>query len=156
MIKLLFIGTWGIAMVAAGLFAGMGMGQAEKEATADSHAGPLIENISTELNGVPIVVDSEVKGYLIFKLSASIDRSKLPQPDFNPAPYLTDSAFRASYKFAAKGVSTIREADIEFVTATTLSEAQRRLGKDAVTAVTLEQLNFVGKLDVRGNLFKTR
>lgn len=155
MLKMLLAGLWGVAMVLGGIYL-HGMMQNKEAAAAQAGGAPLVEQVVTELTGVPVIIDGQVKGYLVFRLHSTVDRNKLPSEKFSVAPYLVDAAFRAAYDFAARGVLKVRRQDVEDMTAGVAALVDAKLGPGVVQAVNFEQFNYVRSDEVRGNLFEVQ
>jgi hypothetical protein len=114
--------------------------------------GEVLQQISTELTGVPVISDNAVTGYVVLKVSSVIDAAKLPSKDFLVQPFLADAAFRAVYAFSDHGFSRIRPKDIEVLGADIARMANEKLGVPVVRTASLEQFNFVAKGEIRGML----
>jgi hypothetical protein len=109
-------------------------------------------SLKTEMTGVPVVVDGNVSGYLVFQISSNIDPSKLSSEDFDVGPYLLDAAIRASYSSTEDGSLTFKAAFLETLANAIRDYANEKLKSAVVTDVNIEQFNFVPKGDVRGNV----
>jgi len=105
---------------------------------------PNIEQLSTELTGVPVIQNQKVVGFFMFKLSAIIDRRKLGAAIVDLHPYLSNAGFRASYEFAARGALQVGGDDIQALTRRVTDFANEALGEASVVALQVEQFNFVG------------
>jgi hypothetical protein len=153
MLKTIFFGLWAIGMVVAGQFAHAFLQSPAGEHGTASEELP-IEQIETELTGVPVIAGGRVEGYLLYKAEFSLDRNKLAHKALDVRPYLSDAAFRALFDFAYNGVKRIRGQDIVDLAAAIEILAEERLGGDAISAVNLEQFNLIRADEVRNNLFK--
>jgi hypothetical protein len=155
MLKLLLAGGWGAAMAIGGAYLNIVMfAEPEKNASGVGQVGE-IDQVASELTGVPIVVGGKVVGYLVFRLKSTIDRKNLENPKLDIGPYLLDAAFRACYEYASNGIDSIRQQDIEYVTGLTVQYANKKLGAKVVQTVNLEQFNFVPADQVRGSILQT-
>lgn len=110
---------------------------------------PKIEQLSTELAGVPVILDQKVVGYFLFKLSATIDRRKVAPAIVDLHPYLSNAGFRASYEFAARGTLKVRGEDVQALTRRVAELANEALGEASVVGVQVEQFNFARNNEVR-------
>lgn len=152
MLKLAIVGLIGALSTAGGAVIALNMQNAPPAETA-AHAEASIERVSTELTAVPIVHGGKVTGYLVLKVSSSIDRNLTKNVGETLVPYLSDAAFRAAFDFAAGGVTEIKAKHVEDMSAEIARLANQRLGGDAVKSVNLEQFNLVPASQVRGNRF---
>lgn len=150
MLKLAIVGLIGALSAAGGAVMALTMQQAPAT-EADQHSAAVIERVSTELTAVPVVHDGKVTGYLVLKVSSSIDKSLVKNAGDALTPYLSDAAFRAAFDFAAGGVTEIKAKHIEDMSAEIARLANQKLGADAVKSVDLEQFNLVPASKIRGN-----
>jgi hypothetical protein len=151
MLKLLTIGLIGTFASVGGVWLNQVMAQ-----RADAHEKiTLTENIplqlKTEMTGIPVVQNGQVSGYIVFQISSTVDKAKLPVRDLNVAPYILDSAIRASYQSTDNGVLEFDADYIERLAGLIQLEANRKLNAEAVSAVNIEQFNFVPKSEIRGS-----
>lgn len=102
---------------------------------------------------MPIVHDGKVTGYLVLKVSSTIDRALIKNVGETLVPYLSDAAFRAAFDFAAGGVTEIKAKHVEDMSTEIARLANKKLGAEAVKSVDLEQFNLVPASQVRGNRF---
>jgi hypothetical protein len=155
-IKLILAGAWGVVAAFCGAYFLRDFMFAKSTGANDVSQTAIVEEVKTEVTGVPIVLNSEVQGYIIFNVSSLVDTSQIPSKGLGLAPFLADAAFRASYEFAQHGLVKIRASDIETVTNNIKSTANRKLGKAAVLSVNVEQFNFLRRDEIRGSMVKTR
>lgn len=150
MLKLVAVGIVG----ALSAFCGAAFALMQDTAVASGDvvvAAAQIENVTTELTAVPIVVGGKVTGYLVMRLSSKIDRAQLASSEETLLPQLSDAAFRAAFDFAAGGVSEIKARHVEEFSAEVIRLVNIRLGKDVVKEVNLEQFNLLSSSQIRGN-----
>jgi hypothetical protein len=152
MLKLLAIGLVGICASLGGIW----LNHYLKKQDPTQHSEETIQaaqiQLKTEMTGIPVVIDSEVSGYLVFQISSTIDSSKLPSKDFDVSAYLLDAAIRASYKSTEDGSLKFNALFLERLGALVREEANKKLASDVVVAVNVQQFNFVPKTDVRGSV----
>ncbi len=152
MLKLLTIGFLGVVASLVGLW----LSQHLKQQAAAADAAAKVENVplqlKTEMTGIPVVTDGSVSGYLVFQISSTIDTSKLASQEFNVAPYILDAAIRASYQSTEDGAQKFNANFIKKLSALVQVEANNKLNAEIVTAVNIEQFNFVPKEEIRGNM----
>lgn len=153
MIKFVIVGVWGALMMGAGIFAELSFRKPSESKTADGAKINDFEQVATEMNGAPVIVDGKVEGYIVFRTRSLIDRSKLSDPKLDVAPFLLDATFAATYSHFDKGVPNIRADDIQQLTFLVADYANRKLGAEVVRNVELEQFNYVPRDKVRENMF---
>jgi hypothetical protein len=103
----------------------------------------LPEQYSTDITGVPVVIEQKLVGYMVFKLSATIDRAKLLHDVADLRPYLSNAGFRASYEFAAEGRLRVRDKDLENLSLRVIALVDEALGERSVVVLNFEQFDFV-------------
>jgi hypothetical protein len=151
MLRLAVIGLLGSAASLAGVMASKLM--------QDSHATPetasqTLQQVKTDLTGVPVIAGGEVEGYLVFQLNSTIDASKLPKPDFVVQPYLADAAIRASFQVAKDGTQNFNATFLQDLSEQLRAQVNQKLAADIVVAVNVEAFNYVPKNDIRGRMLK--
>lgn len=153
MFKLLIVGILGAAATGGGFYLSQMM--AAEDAPEDGHPAHVMQQVSTEITAVPVVLDGRVSGYLVVRASSTIDTQHVDIPELLVVPYIADSVFRAAFEFARSGMREIRAAEVESFAKEVAKLANEKLGGDVVKAVNLEQFNFVDEAQIRGNRFKT-
>jgi hypothetical protein len=152
-LKLLLIGAWGAATVVGGAMLSHSL-VPSTESLEGHGAESGLEQVATELTGVPVILDGKVSGYLVFKIRTTLDRSKFTTPGIDAIPYLMDAGFRSCYALTEDGISKFGTAEMDSVAAGIKQRADIIFGEGSVVAVNLEQFNFVRSEEIRGNLFK--
>lgn len=145
-------GLVGIAGALGGSFLGYDLLLAGSQTEEEQPAAEQLQQITTELTGVPIIMNNVVTGYVVLKLSSVIDAARLPTKDFVVQPFLVDAAFRAVYAFSDQGFSRIRPKELENLANDIVRLANEKLGAEVVRNASLEQFNFVTKGEIRGML----
>ena len=137
----------------AGIFAELSLRVfSESKAAVDAKLNDF-EQIATEMNGAPVIVDGRVEGYIVFRTRSLVDRSKLSDPKLDIAPFLLDATFASTYSHFDKGIPNIRADDIQQLTLLVADYANKKLGAEVVRNVELEQFNYVPRDKVRENMF---
>ncbi len=153
MLRYLAAGLVGCVAVVAGTWLGaflMAPGAPSEEAEGE----PEFSQVSSDVNGVPILQNGQVVGYFVIKVSSVIDRNSVHWPVEDLKPPLMDAAIRAVADFATNGIQQINSVQMKSLTNAILANAAANIGQDAVKAVHVEQFNYVTKAEVRENLFK--
>lgn len=156
MLKLVLTGIWVALVTAAAAYFSAGfMAQTPGDAAANKDT-PELEQVQTEMTSVPMLRGGEVLGYVILQLNYAVDKAKLEELHVEPAPYLTDAAFRAVFQSPEADFTRLRSSDIDALTTAIKAEANKRLGGEVVHEVLLQQLNFVRRDDVRTHWIKEK
>jgi hypothetical protein len=153
MFKYLAAGLTGCVAVVAGIWLG-GLVMAPNPTQEAAATEPEFSQISSDINGVPILQNGQVVGYFVVKVSSIVDRSLVNWPVEDLKPPLMDAAIRAVADFARNGVQQINSVQMKSLTNTILANAVANIGQGAVKAVYVEQFNYVTKAEIRENLFK--
>lgn len=150
MLKLVAVGLWVILVTAAAALGPVYLGRTEAGAAAG--AGDLgVEELTSELTSIPIIRGGDVVGYIILQLSFAADRALLDPKKLDPMPFLKDQAFRVIFTSNDIDFRHLKPGDLDRLTGTIASEANKRLGSPLVRQVLFRQLNFVKKEDIRTN-----
>ena len=151
MVKMLMAGLLGIIMAGVGSFLGVTLaGDGKKPDDASKKAD--VEQVTTEMTGAPIIVNSALQGYLVFRVKSLVDKSKLADAKIDLQPYLASSTFEAAYEYYDQGVPTIRPSDMPQLSDMIATIANRKLGVEAVSSVQMEQFNYVPSDKIRENI----
>jgi len=153
MFKYLAAGLAGCVAVVAGTWLGTFL-MAPSPPSEEAEGEPEFSQVSSDINGIPILQNGQVVGYFVIKVSSVIDRNSAHWPVEDLKPPLMDAAIRAVSDFAANGFQQINSVQLKSLTNAILANAAANIGKDAVKAVHVEQFNYVTKAEVRENLFK--
>ena len=153
MIKILAVGIAGIIAACLGFGVKIYLAGMEQQTGEDTVQEARIEQIATELAGIPIVKDGKVDGYLVLRVRSTIDRAAVKPESLDIAPYLMDATFRAVYERAAESLGRLRAKDVEQLTSRIRQITNLRLKSEIVQTVNLEQLNLVSAAEIRAGLF---
>jgi hypothetical protein len=154
MLKLLVVGILGAMAAAGGLFFNITLNAPAHTEEDNVETASLVEQVSTELTGVPVIYEGKIGGYIVLRVSSTVDRSVLADMKVDLRPYLSDAALSAAFDFAASGMREVTAANIKEFTQRVKQNASDALGDGAVKSVSLEQFNFVPESQIRGNRFK--
>jgi hypothetical protein len=150
--KLILVGLTGVlAALGGSQFGYDAISAAQSDHAADKTEQAIVQ-ISTELTGVPILNNGEVSGYVVLRISSTIDSMQLPTKDFNVGPFLVDAGFRATFGYTGIPFGRIKPSDIEHLTLKIRTDANAKLGTEAVKQVNIEQFNYVPKAEIRGKI----
>ncbi|MEY3080248.1 MAG: hypothetical protein RJA94_233 [Pseudomonadota bacterium] len=150
MLKLALIGIWVILVTAGATFASVYLGEAALGSSAETE-DLGVEELTSELTSVPIIRGGDVSGYVIMQFSFAADRALLGDSKLDPMPYIKDAVFRVAFTNSEIDFRHLRSGDLDRLTDSIATEANRRLGAKIVRQVLFQQLNFVKKEDIRTN-----
>lgn len=150
MLKLALVGIWVILVTAGATFASVYLGEAALGSSAETE-DLGVEELTSELTSVPIIRGGDVSGYVIMQFSFAADRALLGDSKLDPMPYIKDAVFRVAFTNSEIDFRHLRSGDLDRLTDSIATEANRRLGAKIVRQVLFQQLNFVKKEDIRTN-----
>lgn len=151
MLRLVLLGLWVIATTLAAAYGAVLLGQADslpEEATSEDLG---TTDMRTELTAVPILRGGEVTGYVIIQLSFQADNRIVREVPVEPHPYLIDAAIRVILSATDIDFRRLRGSELDRLTAAIAHEANTRIGQQLVRTVLVQQLNFVGRDEIRTN-----
>jgi hypothetical protein len=150
MLKLVLIGVWVILVTAGATFASSYLGGSALDSSAEAE-DLGVEELTSELTSVPIIRGGDVSGYVIMQFSFAADRALLGDSKLDPMPYIRDAVFRVAFTNSEIDFRHLKAGDLDRLTDSIVTEANRRLGASIVRQVLFQQLNFVKKEDIRTN-----
>ena len=150
MLKLALIGIWVILVTAGATFASVYLGESALMSPAETE-DLGVEELTSELTSIPIIRGGDVSGYVIMQFSFAADRALLGDSKLDPMPYIKDAVFRVAFTDSEIDFRHLRSGDLDRLTDSIATEANRRLGTNIVRQVLFQQLNFVKKEDIRTN-----
>ena len=146
----MLIGVWVILVTAGATFASSYLGGSALDSSAETE-DLGVEELTSELTSVPIIRGGDVSGYVIMQFSFAADRALLGDSKLDPMPYIKDAVFRVAFTNSEIDFRHLRTGDLDRLTDSIATEANRRLGANIVRQVLFQQLNFVKKEDIRTN-----
>lgn len=150
MLKLVAVGIWVMLVTAGATLASVYLGKAgTNESAVTEDVG--MEEITSDMMSIPVIRGADVSGYVILQLSFAADKGLLEQKKIDPLPFMKDAAFRIIFTSTDIDFRRLKSGDLDKLTDTIASEANRRLGMKLVRQVLLQQLNYVKKEDIRTN-----
>jgi hypothetical protein len=148
----LVIGLVGSCASLFGMWSSQYLGQHRQPKESSELVESQTRQLKTEMTGIPIVRDGHVAGYIVFQVSCTINASKLTPSDLNVAPYILDATIRASYESTADGKLEFNAKYIQRLSELIMEASNQKLKADIVSAVNVEQFNYVPKDEIRGKV----
>lgn len=156
MIKTLLIGLWVCVVALGSSYFSARMGNGSSAATATAEEAAAVEYIKTDMISVPIIRSGKVQGYLVTQLSFAVNKAETTKLAFEPTPYLIDSAFRSIYENSSFDFSRLEPQDLASLSAKIAESANIKLGGPVVKDVLVNEVNYLGRDDVRTNWVKKK
>jgi hypothetical protein len=154
-LKYIFIGIW-----VCGVTLGSAYGVMYWQAQSRYHAADKpkekveLEQVKTKIISVPIVYEGKVRGYVLAQFTFTIEASMLKDLEIKPDIYFVDEAFRIIYSGDIVNFTTLRKPDIPALAKVIKDSVNKRLGKDLVREVFVQELNYIPQEQFRGGVKK--
>jgi len=144
MIKFIIMGLWVLFVTLGGLFIGYGMTNKTQVETVDIEISEQEKRAqaSTEIMNVPVMVEGEVKGYLLVQLTYIMDKKIQSDIDLELAPFVNDAIF-AEFFGAYTDVSQIEKLHFEPSRQRIIDNVNQRFGALVLDDLLVQQFNFI-------------
>ena len=142
-----------VALLAAAAALGSSYGAvqwslAHRDAKPAEEAAHIAQKKTRVIN-VPIVVDGQVKGYVMAQFLYTADEKALKELASPPDAIILDEAFRLIYADEKHDFRDLKKVDLGEIGAELKDRVARRMKSDLVRDVMLEDFNYVSKDDIR-------
>lgn len=149
MIRLVAVALW-CALAGLGASYATAYWKLHKAGADSSHAGKeIIEQKKTRVINVPMIVDGQVKGYIVAQFIYVVDASAAKALGAAPENFLIDEAFRIIYADDALDFRQLKKFDLAKFARELHVRVKDRLKNDAVKEVLVGDFNFVSREQVR-------
>lgn len=125
-------------------------GQIPGQPTSETRIGGLDYESIRPVN-VPMIADGALQGYVVAKLVFTADAEELRDLSVPPHPFLVDEAFRALYADQSLDFKHLERYDLDTLTLQLKAAANKRIGKDIIQDILVEEFNYFSKEDVLSN-----
>ncbi len=149
MIKLLAISLWCVAASLGASYATAQWKLTKAKAPAASAAKEAIEQKKTRVISVPMIVDGQVKGYIVAQFNYVIDANAAKTLGAAPENFLVDEAFRIIYADDTFDFRQLKKFDVAKLAQELLARVRQRTKSEAVKEVLVNEFNFVSREHVR-------
>ena len=155
MLKYIFVGLW-VCGVTLGSAYGVMLWQAQNQYHAKDKPVEKVEfeQVKTKVISVPIVHEGKVRGFVLAQFTFQIEASMLKDMAVKPDIYFVDEAFRIIYSGEVVNFSTLRKPDLPALAKVIKESVNKRLGKDLVHEVFVQELNYIPQEQFRGGTRK--
>ncbi|MGU3496923.1 hypothetical protein ACLBXM_23005 [Xanthobacteraceae bacterium A53D] len=149
MIRLVIIGVWVCAVTLASSYgaaywaAGAGFGKAEEPYL------PGLEYRRVPTITVPMIMDGQVKGYVIAKLVFTADAGTLKQLSVDPVVFVTNDAFGEIYTNGRVEAGKISKYNLKDMMDRIKEQVNARLKGPVVQEILVDGINYIDKSDIR-------
>lgn len=152
MVKLFLVGIWACLVTLAASYATVvWQADAPVDAKADEFFGGL-DYVKTTPISVPMISEGEIKGYVIAQFVFTVDGATLRKLSVPPDVFLIDEAYRAIFASGQKiDFKRLDKYNVDELTRQMAAKVNERFKAELVKDVLVEQLNYLGKGEVRFN-----
>jgi hypothetical protein len=119
-----------------------------RHAVAPAEAAHYVQKKTRVIN-VPILVDGQVRGYVVAQFLYTADEKAMKEAPTPPDPVILDEAFRMIYADEQRDFRDLRKVDLGKLTAELKSRVDKRIKPDIVKDIVIEDFNYISKDDIR-------
>lgn len=149
MMKVLIAGVWmSVAMLGSGYGTVQYLSAQDASADGADQGFVGLDYETLKPVNVPILYEGLLQGYVVAKLVFTADGQTLRRLPVPPHPFLIDEAFRRLYSDDTLDFRNLERYDLEALTAHLKTQANKRLGRDVIVDVLVEEFNYFDKNDV--------
>ncbi|GAA0770973.1 hypothetical protein E1180_11960 [Roseibium denhamense] len=152
MMKVLIAGLWMSLAMAASAYGTVQLIAADKrggDSDEPNFVGLEYETVNPV--NVPILSEGNLQGYVVVKMVFTADSDTLRRLPVPPHPFLVDEAFRLLYSDETLDFRNLERYDLDGLTEHLKTAANKRLGRQVVEDVLVEEFNYFDKEDVISN-----
>ncbi|GGF47974.1 hypothetical protein GCM10007301_04110 [Azorhizobium oxalatiphilum] len=149
MIRLVIIGVWVCAVTLASSYgaaywaAGAGFGKAEEPYL------PGLEYRRVPTITVPMIIEGQVRGYVIAKLVFTADAGTLKKLSVDPVIFVTNDAFGEIYTNGRVEAGKISKYNLKDMMDRIKEKVNARLNGPVVQEILVDGINYIDKNDIR-------
>jgi len=144
------MGLWVLLITLGGLFIGHTMsGDASVQSVdIETEKQEKRSQAKTDMINVPVMVEGEVKGYLLVQLTFVVDENIKPTLDFPVAPFVHDAIFTEFFG-AYTDKHQIEKVQFEPSRERIINNVNQRFGAAIIKDLLVQQFNFVSSEKIR-------
>ncbi len=153
MIKLILAGLWVCLVTLASTYAAISWHtkHAPQQGESQKLFGGL-ESVRTKMISVPIVGDGGIHGYVMAQFIFTVDAKVMNRMSVKPDVFLLDEAFKAIYGAQNIDFRSFKKQDLAGLSKQIAESVNKRLGLALIDDVLIQELNYIGKDNVRGGI----
>ncbi len=146
MIKMLILGVWACLVSLGAAFGMMTWQNGHKE---EAVAPPPVSSIlRTKTISVPMLLDGQVRGYVVARFELAADSAKIASSAATPESLVADEAFKQIYSRSSTDVQMAKKHDLQALTKSIGDGVNKRLGNDLIKDVLIESWSYLSKEDL--------
>jgi len=143
-IKFIIMGFWVLLVTLGGLFIGRTMSGDKLPESVDIavEGQGKREQVNTDIISIPVMVEGDVKGYLLVQLAFVMDEKIKSELDVPIVPFITDAVF-AEFFGAYADVHQIEKLRFEPSRERIIESSNQRFGAPVIKDLLMQQFNFI-------------
>ncbi|MDQ0326273.1 hypothetical protein J2R99_002142 [Rhodopseudomonas julia] len=145
MVKTLGIGMWAcVVALLASFFAAQWKADV-KPAPDEGPALVGLEHRKLEPMTVPVIQDGVLQGYILARLVFTADAGAMSKLSMDPAPFVTDEAFREFYNNGKVEFGRLAKYNLDRLINNIKENTNKRLGPGFIQDILVEEINYVDR-----------
>lgn len=147
MIKMLIIGVWA-SLTTLGAAFGVVTWQKSTSDEMLPPPPPSATLLRTKTISVPMLLDGQVRGYVVSRFEFTADPSKMSSTGATPESLIADEAFKLIYSRSAADVQFAKKHDLQALTKAIGAAVNDRTGVALIKDVLIESWSYLSKEDL--------
>lgn len=147
MIKMLILGIWA-SVVSLGAAFGVMTWQNSKNDEVVVPQPPVATLLRTKTISVPILIDGQVRGYVVSRFEFTADPEKMRSSGATPESLVADEAFKVIYSRSASDVQIAKKHDLQALTKSIGDGVNERFGGALIKDVLIESWSYLSREDL--------
>lgn len=147
MVKMLILGVWASIISLGAAFGVMTWQNAKTEAVV-APPPPPASLLRTKTISVPMLLDGQVRGYVVSRFEFTADTAKISLSGATPESLVADEAFKLIYSRSAADVQIAKKHDLQALTKEIGDGVNQRIGSTLIKDVLIESWSYLSKEDL--------
>lgn len=147
MIKMLILGIWASVVSLSAAFGMMTWQSGQKEEVV-APPPPTATLLRTKTISVPMLLEGQVRGYVVSRFEFTADSAKLSSTGATPESLVADEAFKLIYSRSAVDLEIAKKHDLQALTQAIGQGVNHRLGSELIKDVLIESWSYLSKEDL--------
>lgn len=159
MIKFIVAALWICGAALGAVYFAFQQSAAKPEAATAEPAPPLLgglDYVRTEIMSVPVLRDSQIRGYFLARLVYTIEAKKLAAFSVPAEALIVDEVYSYIYGNPQVEFSNIKSFDTDAFRNGIKDALNKRVGEPVFHDVVIEQLDYLTKEEIRDNSMRRR
>jgi hypothetical protein len=149
MVKVLLIGLWVCAVALGASYGAAYWAAGAAHAKPQDPYPPGLDYRRLPPVTIPMIVDGQIKGYVLAKMVFTADAATLKRLPVDPAIFVTHSVFNEIYVNGRIEFGKIAKYDLAGMMSRIKGAANAYIGGDVVQEVLVDSINYIDKTDMR-------